>query len=89
MASVDSIDYELSSSDDEKHGPSKEAFIDDFEITIARDSIGYSPAKTDVSDAKTSDITKVSQVRDHGGIMHEIAPSVGASQRLDTRSDLS
>lgn len=71
--------------------PSRDAFRDDLEITIARDTvIGVSPAKTDISDAKTSDVTKVSQVRNVGLIMHEqasIAPSVSASQRLDTRSD--
>lgn len=62
-ASVDSIDYELSSSDDDQQlpVPGKEAFRDDLEVTIARDIIiGASPAKTDISDAKTSDITKVS-----------------------------
>ena len=47
--------------------------------------------KSDVSEAKTSDITKVGGHvgRDISGIMHEKAPSVSASQKLDTRSDLS
>ena len=89
MASIDSIDYELSSSEDEKPVSVKETHISDLEITIARDNFGLSPAKTDVSDAKTSDITKVSRIRDLGGIIHENSPSVSASQRLETRSDLS
>lgn len=88
-ASVDSIDYDLSSSDEEHNKvlPAADNRDDDFDISIARDA-GVSPAKTDISDAKTSDITKVSQVKETGGIMHELAPSVSASQhRLETRSD--
>ena len=53
----------------------------DLQITIARDKleIDVSPCKTDVSDAKTSDITKVSHARDIAGIMHEKMTSVSAS----------
>jgi len=80
--SVDSIDYDLSSSDDEKQTKMKD--IDDrsdFQITIARDKLALdvSPCKTDVSDAKTSDITKVSHARDIAGIMHEKMASVSTS----------
>ena len=96
-ASVDSIDYDLSSSDDENNKKDYgEDAIDIREemlvVTIARDRNhggDVSPARTDISDAKTSDITKKSHARDVSGIMHEKAASnsVSASQRLETRSD--
>ena len=98
MQSVDTVDYDLSSSDDEAEAQERDIEDDDLRVRIARDNIrtGISPAKTDLSDAKTSDITKVSQVRDVSGIVHEVAPhvspnasAVSASQKLDTRSDLS
>ena len=96
MQSVDSIDYDLSSSDDEKNGAPDKDIEDDIRIRIAQsnDITGISPAKTDISDAKTSDITKVSHVREVSGIMHEVPASANASavsvtQKLDTRSDLS
>ena len=108
QASVDSIDYDLSSSDDEQQqqqqavgsGGAKPTELTEeidmrheIEITIARDRLakGVSPSRTDLSDAKTSDITKVEHVRDLGGIRHETGPShelVSQSQKLDTRSDL-
>ena len=61
-----------------------------LEITIARDRINMTPgARSDISDAKTSDITRVGNIRDISGILHEKATSVSASQKLETRSDLS
>ena len=45
--------------------------------------------KSDCSDAKTSDITRVGHGRDLSGILHEKATSVSVSQKLETRSDLS
>ena len=58
---------------------------DNMQIVIARDKQLHhhgsevSPARTDISDAKTSDITKVSHARDMAGILHEKATSVSAS----------
>ena len=99
-ASVDSIDYELSSSDDEMNARQSaakmaEKDIDDekneqLEITIARDRRNLDADKSDCSDAKTSDITRVGHGKDLSGILHERATtSVSASQKLETRSDLS
>ena len=91
-ASVDSIDYDLTSSDEENDGALPDKSIgDNLEISIARDrSNKQSPGnETDMSDAKTSDITKISHVKEVAGITYEKAPSVSASQQLDTRSDLS
>ena len=53
----------------------------DLEITIARDKVVQRTpgANSDVSDAKTSDITRVDHGKDLSGIRHEKAPSVSAS----------
>jgi len=66
-SSVYSVDYELTDSEDDK--PNQ----DDFEIVIARDNVllQETPERSDLSDCKTSDVTKVTQVRDISGIHHE------------------
>ena len=43
---------------------------------IARDNLDMSPvARTEVSDAKTSDVTKVDHAKDFSGIIHEKLPT--------------
>ena len=83
-ASVDTLDYELSSSDDDNDRLEK--------VAVARDSatIRRENQYTDQSDGKTSDITKVSQVRDVSGIVHErkVSSQSEHTRILDTRSDM-
>ena len=77
---MDTFDYVLSSSDDDS--PENKS-----QIRVARDKSEYDKLSDDV--CKTSDITKVSHVRDVGGIVHERAMSRDQSpRRLDTRSEL-
>ena len=84
--SIESLDYTLSSSDEENaeedKAPSRD-LSDNLQVVIARDNHDMSPvARTEVSDAKTSDVTKVDHAKDFSGIIHEKLPTAAIDHAI-------
>ena len=90
--SIESLDYTLSSSDEEnaeeEKAPSRD-MSDNLQVVIARDNHDMSPmARTEVSDAKTSDVTKVSHAKDFSGIIHEKLPTAAIDHAIVLPGDV-
>ena len=82
----------MSSSDEEnaeeEKAPSRD-LSDNLQVTIARDNLDMSPvARTEVSDAKTSDITKVDHAKDFSGIIHEKLPTAAIDHAIILPGDV-